>query len=114
MSDNNINNFLHDFSPTFTCLSEDNPVLNVGSLNVNGLLSSSSHKHSSLSSLLYNFNLHVLGVCDTHFTKAQGRHFNTNYLSPNFCSWWASPTSFPVHTGGVGLILHSSIAKYVC
>ena len=110
---NNINNNISSsnlnsnrpIDPTF---SFNSPALKIATNNVCGI--SLITKQEQLLTLIDDLKLDILGVSETKLKTKQTHSLLKS--SNEYQSWWNCDDTSP-HSSGVGLIMHSSIAKYV-
>ncbi|CAB4406050.1 unnamed protein product [Rhizophagus irregularis] len=97
-------------SDHFIELSSSN-ILRLATLNVRSIVSST--KQLNLFSILLSHALHGIILTETNLCSPAHRHVCNFYLSSyNFHSWFTHSPNVNRHSG-VGIILHSSLAKYV-
>jgi exonuclease III len=98
----------HNYSPPAT-------LLNIGTLNINGLKHfNSSPKLPYISSCITEHSLHILCLAETHLSCSAAKHtFNPLCSQLSFSQWWSASDPIADPFGGVGILVHNSIAKYI-
>jgi exonuclease III len=113
-----MNNYNRKTDPpdrSLTHYSSPATLLNIGTFNINRLKHfNSSPKLPYISSCITDHSLHILCLAETHLSCSATKHtFNSLCSQLSFSQWWSASDPIADPFGGVGILVHNSIAKYI-